>query len=93
MQFRAHVMVSGMVQGVFFRSLTKRKADSLNVKGWIRNLPDGRVEAVFEGEENAVKAIIDFCMHGPRGAVVADLNVKPEDFRSEFEEFKIRYKE
>ncbi len=83
--------VSGLVQGVFFRSLTKRKADSLDVKGWVSNLEDGRVEAVFEGEEDAVKTMVDFCKHGPREAVVTNLGVKYEDFSGEFGEFEIRH--
>jgi acylphosphatase len=56
---RAHVLVSGKVQGVFFRQKTQRQALSFGVTGWVRNLPDGRVEAVFEGEEEAVKALVD----------------------------------
>ena len=67
---RVHVFVSGMVQGVFFRQKTKRQAESLGVNGWVRNLPDGRVEAVFEGEEEAVKALVEYCHHGPSSARV-----------------------
>jgi len=90
-QKRAHVFVSGFVQGVFFRSRTKQKADSLNVTGWVRNLPDGRVEAVFEGEENAVKTLVDFCRHGPRGAAVTNINLAWEPYTGEFREFDMRY--
>ena len=60
MKIRAHVFVSGRVQGVFFRQTTQQKAQSFGVKGWIKNLLDGRVEAVFEGEENAIKELVDF---------------------------------
>jgi acylphosphatase len=60
----AHVFVTGGVQGVFFRSETKHNADCHDVKGWVRNLPDGRVEAVFEGEKDAVQTLIAFCKHG-----------------------------
>ncbi len=91
MKSRAHVFVNGMVQGVFFRSRTKQKADALDVKGWVRNLPDGRVEAVFEGEEQAVKAMIDFCKHGPQGAEVTGADVKLEPFTEEFKKFDLRY--
>ncbi len=90
MKARAHVLVSGVVQGVFFRALTKRKAEGLNVKGWVRNLPGGRVEAVFEGEEEAVKALTEFSNHGPRGAVVTSFELTWESFTGEFREFKIR---
>ena len=88
---RAHVFVNGSVQGVFFRSQTKRKAESLDVNGWVRNLPDGRVEAVFEGDEEAVNTMIKFCEHGPRGAYVTKVDVEREEFAGEFRDFKIRY--
>jgi acylphosphatase len=91
MKTRAHVFVSGRVQGVFFRSETKHKAESHNVKGWIRNLPDGRVEAVFEGEEEAVKALIEFCKHGPSGARITNVDLRWENFTGEFDAFKVRY--
>ena len=91
MKARAHVFVSGRVQGVFFRSEIKYNAASQNVKGWVRNLPDGRVEAVFEGEEEAVKALIEFCKHGPAGARVTNINLRWENFTGEFDDFKVRY--
>ena len=84
---RVHVFVSGRVQGVFFRQNTKRQADSVGVRGWVRNLPDGRVEAVFEGEESAVKTIVDYCRHGPSAARVDNVEVKAEDFKVEFFDF------
>jgi acylphosphatase len=67
---RAHVYVEGRVQGVFFRQNTRRQAQSHGVFGWVKNLDDGRVEAVFEGEEEAVKAVVEFCRVGPKGASV-----------------------
>jgi len=88
---RAHVYVSGKVQGVFFRQNTKRQAQSFGVKGWVKNLDDGRVEAVFEGEEEAVKAVVDFCSKGPRGASVTDITVNWEPCREEFQNFTIAY--
>ena len=91
MKTRAHVFVSGRVQGVFFRSETKHKADRYDVKGWVRNLPDGRVEAVFEGEEEAVKALIEFCKRGPRGARITNVDLMWENFTGEFDVFKVRY--
>jgi acylphosphatase len=91
MKTRAHVFVSGRVQGVFFRSETKHKADRYDVKGWVRNLPDGRVEAVFEGEEEAVKALIEFCKRGPRGAMVTNVDLRWENLTGEFDAFKVRY--
>jgi acylphosphatase len=91
MEVRAHVFVNGRVQGVFFRSQTQRRAESLDVKGWVRNLSDGRLEAVFEGEEEAVNAMIKFCEHGPRGAYVTKVDVKWEEHAAEFRDFKIKY--
>jgi acylphosphatase len=86
---RAHVIVSGRVQGVFFRQTTQLKAQSLGVKGWIKNLFDGRVEAIFQGEENAIKELVDFSRKGPRGALVTDFSVDWEAFANEFNDFKI----
>jgi acylphosphatase len=85
------VFVSGRVQGVFFRSETKHKADRYDVKGWVRNLPDGRVEAVFEGEKEGVKALIEFCKRGPSGARITNVDLRWENFTGEFDAFKVRY--
>ena len=78
------MFVSGRVQGVFFRQSTQLKSQSLGVGGWVRNLPDGRVEAVFEGEESAVNAMVDYCSHGPSAARVNNIEVKNEDYNGEF---------
>jgi acylphosphatase len=91
MKVRAHVFVSGMVQGVFFRSETQYEAKKRGVTGWVRNLPDGRVEAVFEGEEEKVKELINFCKHGPPGARVTGVDVLWENYKGEFKDFEIRY--
>jgi acylphosphatase len=88
---RAHVYVTGRVQGVFFRQNTRRQAQSRGVFGWVRNLDDGRVEAVFEGEEEAVLAVIEFCKVGPKGASVSGVDVNWEPHRGEFEGFCIAY--
>ncbi len=86
---RAHIYVTGKVQGVFFRQNTKRQAQSRGVCGWVSNLPDGRVEAVFEGEETAVKEVVDYCRHGPSFAKVENCEVAFEDFKDEFTGFSI----
>jgi acylphosphatase len=91
MKVRAHVYISGRVQGVFFRSETKEKADEYGVKGWVRNLPDGRVEAIFEGEKEKVDKIIEFCRHGPPGAIVKNIEIIWEEWRGEFKDFRIKY--
>ncbi|MGF3523095.1 MAG: acylphosphatase [Candidatus Bathyarchaeia archaeon] len=88
---RAHVWVSGRVQDVFFRQATKREANSLGVKGWVRNLPDGKVEAVFEGEEDVVKMLLEFVKQGPPRAKVSKLDVTWEEPTGEFRTFSVVY--
>ena len=89
MKVRMHIWISGFVQGISFRYYTKEQAEDLDVNGWVKNLPDGRVEAVFEGEESAVKQVIEFCRHGPNGADVTDVKIHKEKFISEFQDFRI----
>ncbi len=86
---RAHARVEGRVQGVFFRSEARERAQSLGLAGWVRNLPDGAVEAVFEGRRDAVDSLLRWCERGPRGARVDDVRVRWEDPRRE-EGFAIR---
>ncbi len=81
--------VSGRVQGVFFRSNTRSKALSLNVKGWVRNLRNGDVEAVFEGEEENAREMIKWCHRGPPLARVDKVRVEWETYKGEFESFSI----
>ncbi len=80
---RRRVVVSGRVQGVFFRDSVRRMAESRGVSGWVRNNPDGTVEAAFEGEGDAVAALVEFCRDGPRGAVVEQLGETEEEPRGE----------
>ena len=88
---RAHVLISGHVQGVFYRSSTQRQAHALGVRGWVRNLPDGQVEAVFEGDQAAVERILAWCRRGPPNAYVTDVDVRYEPFVGEFTGFAVRY--
>jgi len=88
---RAHVFVSGNVQGVYFRQNTKQVATRHKVVGWVRNMPDGRVEAIFEGDEVAVNEVIKWCHIGPPKASVQDVNVKFEKYIGEFADFNINY--
>lgn len=88
---RVHVFISGKVQGVWFRAYTKEEADRLGLKGWVRNLPDGRVEAVFEGDEQAVEEMVRWCHKGSPMSRVERVEVQEEPYRGEFEDFSIRY--
>jgi acylphosphatase len=72
---RTHVFVHGFVQGVGFRFAIEREALSRGVAGWVRNSPDGTVEAVFEGDREDVEALVDLCRRGPRGAQVERVEV------------------
>jgi acylphosphatase len=75
---RTHILIYGFVQGVGFRFALQRAASSRGVSGWVRNRPDGAVEAVFEGEREDVEALVDFCRRGPRGAEVERVEVEEE---------------
>lgn len=91
MNIRVHVFVSGRVQGVFFRSNTRAKAQELGIKGWVRNLEDGRVEAVFEGDKEVVEKMIQWCRKGPAYARVEKVDMIIEDYKGEFNGFGILY--
>ena len=84
---RAHVIISGEVQGVGFRFHTRIKARNLGLKGWVRNLDNGDVEAVFEGQEDKVKEMIGWCKNGEHHAIVKDIKTDFEDYTGEFESF------
>lgn len=87
---RAAIRVSGRVQGVWFRQSTKNTADLHGVCGWVRNNPDRSVEAVFEGEQHAVQAVIDWCRSGPELARVDELQLRWQEPTGEFSSFKVR---
>jgi acylphosphatase len=76
---RRRVRVTGQVQGVFFRDSARRQAQQRDVAGWVTNRPDGSVEAVFEGESDAVADMVAFAQSGPRGATVANVEVADEE--------------
>ena len=82
--------MAGDVQGVSFRYYAKQKANSLGVKGWVKNLPSGEVEAVFEGNDDEIKQMIEWCKKGPWLAKVNNVKVEFSDYRGEFEGFEIR---
>jgi acylphosphatase len=86
---RVHIVVSGIVQGVFFRSETRKVAARQGVTGWVRNHVDGHVEAVLEGDDVAVNAVIAFCRRGPPRAWVKDVEVMWDTYRGVFDDFSI----
>ena len=88
---RAHIFISGRVQGVCYRAFTRELAYNLDLNGWARNLNDGRVEALFEGEKNAIEQAIKKCYIGPPGARVKDIEVHWETFVGDEKSFMIRY--
>ncbi len=91
LKVRAHVMVRGKVQGVYFRYETRDQAIALGVNGWVRNRPDGSVEAVFEGDRDKVEKLIKWCRQGPPMASVSDVQIRWEDYSDEFSSFKIEF--
>ena len=86
---RKHVYLSGQVQGVYFREHTRQVAQKLNLTGWVRNLRDGRVEAVFEGSGPAVTEMLRWCTQGPPAAKVEKIVETSEAYRGDFPDFKI----
>ena len=88
---RARVIVRGVVQGVFFRASTRDEAIRIGVGGWVKNLPDGTVQALFEGEAKRVEEIVGWCHRGPAGAVVRGVDIAWEPYAGEYKRFDIRY--
>lgn len=88
---RAHAVIHGLVQGVWFRASTREEANRIGVNGWVRNLPDGSVEALFEGEKKKVEEIVGWCHRGPSGAQVSRVEISWEPYQGEFRHFDIRY--
>jgi acylphosphatase len=87
---RAHARVSGRVQGVFFRDSAREKAESLGLTGWVKNTPDGRVEALFEGPSEKVREMVEWCERGPSQASVESVNTDFEEARGDLESFEVR---
>ena len=88
---RVHLLVGGRVQGVYFRQGMMETAEKNNVLGWVRNLPDNKVEAVLEGNDSNVDAVVEWARFGPAGAVVQELKVTEETYVGEFSDFEIHY--
>ena len=90
-QKRVHIFVNGRVQGVFFRQATKVIAIKNNVTGWVRNLDDGRVEILIEGDDKCIDSVIAWCDCGPANSRVDEFELSEENHTGEFEKFEVRY--
>jgi acylphosphatase len=88
---RAHLLISGRVQGVFYRAHTRDEAKRRGLTGWVRNLPDGRVAVMVEGERRLIESLIDWCRQGPPYAYVDEVLVDWQPYQGEFQEFRIAY--
>jgi len=88
---RLHVWVSGRVQGVFFRDSTRRAVQDLALAGWVRNLPDGRVEAVFQGEKGECERALEYVREGPPAARIDHVETQWEDDEEGLSDFRVRY--
>ena len=88
---RAHVIISGRVQGVFFRVETRRAAERIGVSGWVRNLPDGNVEALFEGSRDRIEEVIQWCHQGAPASRVSHVDLEWGTYTGEFDGFDITY--
>lgn len=87
---RVYIIISGYVHGVFFRAHIQKLACSLNITGWVKNIP-GKVEAVFEGKKTKIDKMLQFCKKGPSGAVVKNVEINYEKYVGEFLSFEIKY--
>lgn len=90
-EIRARVLISGRVQGVFFREKTRSMAKKIGVTGWVKNLSDGRVEAVFEGSKKSVEKIVNWTKRGPILAKIEGIDIEWQEYKGEFVDFEIRY--
>lgn len=88
---RVHVFVSGRVQGVFFRQAMKAKAIQNSVTGWVRNLKDGRVEAIMEGKDDNIINMVEWCHGGPANAIVNEVEIHKETYKGRFDVFEVLY--
>jgi len=86
---KIHLLISGNVQGVFYRMNAKNKADELSLTGWVRNTSDGKVEVLAEGKERDLKEFIKWCYNGSEGAKVDKVEVEWSDYENKFDKFKI----
>ena len=90
MNTQVYVIIKGTVQGVFYRSSTKEKADTLNLKGWVQNHYDGSVHAMFQGPSDTIQDMLNWCKTGPEHATVTDIETQPIPTLDPFSDFSIR---
>ncbi len=88
---RLHIVIEGIVQGVFYRVNTIEESSKLGLTGWVKNRADGRVEAVFEGDVDGIKQIVEWCKKGPPGAVVRNIETTWEQATGDYDSFTIKY--
>ncbi len=88
---RAHLFIEGRVQGVFYRAFTREVAARLGLNGWVRNLFDGRVETLFEGNKEQIEQAIKACKKGPPGSLVSNIDFTWEEYSGEYKGFEIKY--
>jgi len=88
---RVRVLIGGSVQNVGFRHATKARAERFGIKGFVKNLSEGGVEALFEGEAGAVDRMIEYCKVGPFGAKVKEVEIRWEEYKNEFKDFQITH--
>ncbi len=91
MKKKVYVIISGKVQGVWFRAHTKNKAKELGINGWVKNTDDGKVEAIFEGDENNIYKILEWCSKGPLDASVSKIEIFNKKYSKEYNDFSIKY--
>lgn len=88
---RVHLIIHGRVQGVFFRAYTEQEARRLNLTGWVRNCPDGTVEATAEGPKENLQEFYEWCQHGPPAAHIKTVEVTWEKATGEFTDFTVSH--
>lgn len=88
---RVYILISGRVQGVFFRRFVMHNAVRLNVNGYVKNLGDGKVEAVLEGGDERVDELVELCKQGPIGSRIENVDLKEEKYKGEFSNFEVRH--
>lgn len=86
---KKHIFITGRVQGVGFRHFTRKNADKIGITGWVKNLPDGRVEALFQGPEQKVNKLIDRCKEGPISAYVKEIDVNKAEDTKDHDSFEV----